>query len=449
MQAKLTPLDYPRTPLAVAAGELVDKLTRAGHEAYFAGGCVRDALLGRPEKDIDVATAATPEQVQNILPRVSDLQGKSFGVLRVLDHDRVFEVATFRKDGSYKDGRRPDSVTFTNASEDAQRRDFTINGLFYDPLKSHVIDYVGGRKDLAARLVRCIGRAEDRFSEDHLRLFRAIRFASELDFEIEQETWKALCALSEQARSLAPERVRDEIIKSIAGSHPLKAFDLLDRCGLFRVWIPEIEKMKGVEQPPQFHPEGDVFTHVRMMIGQLKNPDPILALSVLLHDIAKPDTYTVDKNGRIRFNGHESVGAAKAENILQRLRFSNDTIEAVKACVVNHMAFKDAPQMRLSTLKRFLARPWFDIELELHRIDCLSSHALLDIYKFLCEQREKFSKEEIKPKPLVNGNDLLKLGVRPGKELGRLLTQLMDEQLEGKFTTREDGLARAAVLAKR
>ncbi|MDR0533334.1 MAG: CCA tRNA nucleotidyltransferase [Verrucomicrobiales bacterium] len=443
-------LDAPDTPLTASAREIIRTLTGAGHSAYYAGGWVRDALLGRKEKDIDIATSATPDQVQDLFPRVTDLQGKSFGVVRVMQGQHVFEIATFRKDGAYQDGRRPESVTFTTAAEDAQRRDFTVNGLFFDPLKNQVIDYVNGRSDLETKTLRCIGKPSARFTEDHLRIFRAVRFASELDFAIEDETWRTLTAMSHKTKDLAPERVRDELIKSLCSANPLKAFDLLDKSGLFFIWLPEIELLKGVQQPPQFHPEGDVFVHTRMMIeGLAPHPDLILAFSVLLHDIAKPDTYSVDETGRIRFNGHEAVGASKAEKILRRLRFSNDQIEAVKMCVAGHMMFKDAPNMRLSTLKRFLARPWFEQELELHRLDCSSSHGLLDIYEFLKEKRATYSAEEVKPKPLITGHDLIKLGAKPGKELGKLLTLLMDEQLEGKFANREEALLRAKELAKK
>jgi poly(A) polymerase len=440
-------LDTPNTPLTTNARKIIHTLTAAGHNAYYAGGWVRDALLGRKEKDIDIATSATPDQVQEIFPRVTDLQGKSFGVIRVMQGRHTFEIATFRKDSDYRDGRRPDTVTFTTAEQDAQRRDFTINGLFFDPLKNQVIDYVNGRADLEIQTLRCIGTPQARFAEDHLRMFRAVRLAAELDFTIEPETWQTLTATSQKTSSLAPERVRDELIKSLCSNNPLKAFDLLDKSGLFFIWLPEIDLMKGVEQPPQFHPEGDVFTHTRLMIKNLApHPDPILAFSVLLHDIAKPDTRTTDETGRIRFNGHETIGANKAEKILRRLRFSNNQIEAIKMCVAGHMMFKDAPNMRLSTLKRFLARPYFEQELELHRLDCSNSHGLLDIYNFLKEKRATYTAEEVKPKPLITGHDLVKLGIEPGTKLGKLLTLIMDEQLEGKLTNREKALQRAKEL---
>ncbi len=306
-----------------------------------------------------------------------------------------------------------------------------------------MIDWVNGVDDLQARRLRAIGKAGDRFKEDHLRLFRAVRFATQLGFEVEAETWEEVCAHAQLASRLAPERVRDELVKCFCGPDPGRALDLLDQAGLLRHWIPEVEEMKGVDQPPEYHPEGDVYTHVRLMMGMLKNADPVLAFSVLLHDIAKPDTRTVDDSGRIRFNGHESVGARKAEEIMRRLRFSNQMIEAVSECVAGHMKFKDSLSMKLSTLKRFLARPYFEQEMELHRIDCLGCHQDLSIYEFLRTKQEEFSKQPLLPEPLVNGEDLKAVGMKPGPEMGKLLRQLQDEQLEGLIQDRDTALARA------
>jgi len=430
------------------ATAIVRHLQNAGFTAYFAGGCVRDELLGRTPKDYDIATSATPDQVQTLFDRVTDLQGKSFGVLRVMRGDHAFEVATFRHDGSYVDGRRPESVVFASPEDDAQRRDFTVNGLFLNPVGGNIIDFVGGQADLKAGLLRAIGQPEERFREDHLRLFRAARFAANLDFQIDPPTWDAVCRLAPLGKNLAPERVSDELIRCFTGPHPQRAFDLLVDSGLMGIWIPEIEEMKGVEQPPQFHPEGDVYTHVRMMVGMLKDADVVLAFSVLLHDIAKPDTYMVDHTGRIRFNEHESIGARKADDILRRLRFSNEQIEAICACIAHHMAFKDVPHMRVSTLKRFLSRPTMPTEMELHRIDCSSSHRDLEIYDLVKQKLEEFSHEPLKPDPLVNGRDLQSLGMPPGREMGQVLHQLMDEQLEGRFRDKENALRRAkAILA--
>lgn len=430
-----------------AAEEIVRQLTQAGHRAVYAGGCVRDALLNRPYPDVDIATSATPDQVQALFPKASDPQGKAFGVIRLKQGEHVFEIATFRVDGPYLDGRRPSSVTFTTAEEDAKRRDFTVNGMFFDPLKNEVLDYVEGKSDLTAKMIRAIGDPTARFTEDRLRLFRAIRFAVQLGFEIDPKTWKALVALSPESKNLAPERVRDELIKIFTSPDPARGLDLLHDSGLIAVWIPELLEMRGCAQSPEHHPEGDVWVHTRLLLTHLKKASPILSLSALLHDVGKPRTSRTEPSGRIRFFGHEGVGARMAEEILRRLRFSNDDIAAISACIANHMAFKDAPQMRVSTLKRLLARPTFTEELELHRIDCTSSHGELDIHRFLVAKQSEFSQEEIKPKPLVTGHDLKEIGIPPGPKMGEILNQLMDEQLEGKFPDRESALARARQLA--
>ncbi len=429
------------------AEPIVRQLTEAGHQAVYAGGCVRDALLNRPYPDVDIATSATPDQVQSVFPKASDPQGKAFGVIRLKQGDHVFEIATFRVDGPYLDGRRPSSVTFTTAEEDAKRRDFTVNGMFFDPIQNKVLDFVRGRADLEAKIIRAIGDPVARFTEDRLRLFRAIRFAVQLGFVIEPKTWDALLRLAPESKTLAPERVRDELVKIFTSPDPARGFDLLHESGLLAVWIPELLEMRGCAQSPEHHPEGDVWVHTRLLLTHLQTPSPVLALSALLHDVGKPRTSRTEPSGRIRFFGHEGVGARMAQEILRRLRFPNDVIEAVEACIANHMAFKDAPQMRVSTLKRLLARPTFPEELELHRIDCSSSHGELDIHRFLTAKQAEFSKEEIKPRPLVTGHDLQGLGVPPGPAMGKLLHQLMDEQLEGKLTDRETALARARELA--
>jgi poly(A) polymerase len=430
-----------------AAETVVRLLTEAGHQAVYAGGCVRDALLNRPYPDVDIATSATPDQVQAIFPKASDPQGKAFGVIRLQQGGHVFEIATFRVDGPYLDGRRPSSVTFTTAEEDAKRRDFTVNGMFFDPLQEKVLDFVQGRADLASKTIRAIGDPAARFTEDRLRLFRAIRFAVQLGFVIEPKTWEALLRLAPQSKNLAPERVRDELVKIFTSPDPARGLDLLHESGLIAVWLPELLEMRGCAQSPEHHPEGDVWVHTRLLLTHLKNPSPVLAFSALLHDIGKPRTSRTEPSGRIRFFGHEGVGARMAEEILRRLRFSNDDIAAIVACIANHMAFKDAPQMRVSTLKRLLARPTFAEELELHRVDCTASHGELDIHRFLVAKQSEFSQEEIKPRPLVTGHDLQELGVPPGPAMGKLLHQLMDEQLEGKLTDREAALARARKLA--
>jgi len=430
------------------AEAVVRRLAESGHQAVYAGGCVRDALLNRPYPDVDIATSATPDQVQAIFPKASDPQGKAFGVIRLKQGDHVFEIATFRVDGPYVDGRRPSSVTFTTAEEDAQRRDFTINGMFFDPLQQQVLDFVHGQGDLKTKTIRAIGEPSARFMEDRLRLFRAIRFAVQLGFQIESKTWHALAGLAPESKNLAPERVRDELIKIFTSPDPARGLDLLHDSGLVAIWLPELLEMRGCAQSPEHHPEGDVWVHTRLLLTHLKNPSPVLAFSALLHDVGKPRTSRTEPSGRIRFFGHEGVGARMAEEILRRLRFSNDEVGAVVACIANHMAFKDAPQMRVSTLKRMLARPTFDEELELHRVDCTASHGELDIHRFLVAKQAEFSKEEIKPKPLVTGHDLQEMGVPPGPKMGEILNQLMDEQLEGKFSSREAALARARQLGR-
>ena len=428
------------------AESIVRQLVQAGHVAVYAGGCVRDALLERTYPDVDIATSATPDQVQTLFPKASDPQGKAFGVIRLRMDEHVFEIATFRVDGPYLDGRRPSSVTFTTAEEDARRRDFTVNGMFFDPLKNEVLDYVQGRTDLAAKTIRAIGDPVARFTEDRLRLFRALRFAVQLGFEIEPSTWKALLSLAPDSKVISPERVRDELVKIFISPNPARGLDLMHDSGLLAVWIPELLEMRGCAQSPEHHPEGDVWVHTRLLLTHLKNPSPVLAFSALLHDVGKPRTSKTEPNGRIRFFGHEGVGARMAEEILRRLRFSNDDIGAITACIANHMAFKDAPHMRVSTLKRMLARPTFSEELELHRIDCTSSHGQLDIHAFLQDKLSEFSQEEIKPKPLVTGHDLQQLGAKPGPAMGKILHQLMDEQLEGKITDRTGALTRAKEL---
>ncbi len=429
------------------ARDIVAQLQKAGHTAYFAGGCVRDQLLGVEAKDYDIATSARPEEVQKLFPRVTDVTGKSFGVVRVLVADESYEVATFRQDGPYKDGRHPESVRFATAEEDAQRRDFTVNGLFYDPVAEKLIDYVGGEADLKAGIIRAIGNPSDRFNEDHLRLLRAIRFAARLRFKIEPQTWEVMCASSTLIRTVSAERIRDELNKILIVSRPEKGLDLLDRSGLLKEVLPDIAALHGVEQPPEFHPEGDVYTHVRLMLSKIQEPSLELALAILFHDVGKKPTMTVDENGRIRFNGHESVGAEMTETIMTGMRYDNKTIQTVRELVQHHMQFKDVPHMRASTLKRMMARDHFPLELELHRIDCSSSHGDLKHYDFLKQQLETMSAEEIDPPRLITGRDLLAMGLPPGQVVGRILEAIRVAQLEGTVQTQAEALAMAHKLA--
>ena len=429
-----------QTPLMQTARAIAQRLRDAGHVAYFAGGSVRDFLRGVAPKDIDIATDARPEQVQKLFARTYAV-GAHFGVIVVLENGLHFEVATFRSDGAYVDGRRPTEVHFSSAEEDAARRDFTVNGMFFDPVADEVIDYVGGRADLDARIIRAIGDPAQRFAEDRLRMLRAVRFATTLEFEIEQATWTALEASSASISEISAERVREELVRIFMSPQRVRGWDLLDASGLMRVVLPELERLKGCEQPPQFHPEGDVFKHTRIML-ELLPPQASLPLvfSVLFHDIGKPPTFSVDETGRIRFNGHDRVGAEMTEVVMQRLRFSRAEIEATVEMVRQHMVFKDVPNMRTAKLKRFMARPTFVDEMELHRVDCASSHGMLDNYEFLQAKREEFANEPIIPPPLVRGDDLKALGLKPGPRFGEILEAVETRQLEGGFRDREDAL---------
>jgi tRNA nucleotidyltransferase/poly(A) polymerase len=423
------------------ARQIVRRLREAGHQAFFAGGCVRDSLMGKTPHDFDIATSALPEQVQALFPRTIPV-GAQFGVILVVEEGREYQVATFRSDGIYLDGRRPRNVTFTSPEGDAKRRDFTINGLFYDPIEGKVLDFVGGREDLAARTLRAIGTPADRFAEDKLRLLRAVRLATVLDFTIEAGTWDALCAGAAAIHDVSAERIRDELVKIFASPQRLRGFDLLDASGLMEEILPEILPLKGCEQPPDFHPEGDVFVHTRLMLALLPAGASLpLVLATLFHDLGKPPTMERDHTGRIRFNGHESVSAQMTEKIMRRLRFSNEEIEATTAMVRNHMAFKDVQNMRVSRLKRFLARSTFDDELELHRVDCLASHRNLDNYEFLKRRREELSNEPLIPQTLLTGHDLIALGWKPGPKFKIVLDAVQVRQLEGILRTREEAIS--------
>ena len=427
--------------MEATAKRLVERLRATGHEAFFAGGCVRDMLLGKEAHDIDIATSATPEEVQKLFPRTVAV-GAQFGVIVVLEDDFEFQVATFRSDGAYKDGRHPESISFTTAEGDAKRRDFTVNGLFYDPLDKRIIDHVGGEADLKAGILRCIGNPVERFTEDKLRLIRCVRFSASLGFQIEEQTWQAVCRMAPQITAVSAERLRDELVKIFTHPSRVKGFDLLDACGLLQILLPEVTVMKGCEQPPEFHPEGDVFVHTRLMLSLL--PPEVsapLVFSVLLHDTGKPATFQRDETGRIRFNGHESVSAEITKHIFERLRFSNAETEETVVCVKNHMSFKDVKNMRVSTLKRFLARPTMEDEMELHRVDCLGSHGLLDNYDFLHAKQVEFSNAPLIPPPLISGRDLIANGYKPGPLFKKILDAVEAMQLEGAVTTPEEALA--------
>jgi len=422
------------------AREVAKRLREHGHTAYFAGGCVRDMVRGLAPKDFDIATDAKPDIVQRLFPHTYAV-GAHFGVVVVVENGLNFEVATFRSDGAYLDHRHPVDVRFSSPEEDAKRRDFTINGMFFDPEKNEVIDFVGGRADIEAKLIRAIGQPTARFEEDRLRMLRAVRFATVLDYKIDDATWKALVENSVAINDISAERIRDELVKIFLSPNRVRGWDLLDQSGLLRAVLPELDAMKGCLQPEQFHPEGDVFRHTRLMLELLPEKVSVpLVFSVLLHDVAKPVTATVDETGRIRFNEHDRIGAAMAESIMERLRFSRAEIDAAVEMVRQHMVFKDVPKMRVAKLKRFMARPTFEEELELHRVDCASSHRMMDNYEFLLRKREEFAHEPIIPPPLVRGDDLIAMGMKPGPKFGEILEAVETRQLEGALKDREEAL---------
>ena len=432
--------DSPLSPMEKTAREIAARLREAGHIAYFAGGCVRDLVRSVTPKDFDIATDARPEAVQKLFQRTYAV-GAHFGVIVVVENDFQFEIATFRSDDAYVDGRHPSAVHFSSPKEDAMRRDFTINGMFFDPIANEVIDFVGGRADLEAKLVRAIGDAAQRFAEDRLRMLRAVRFATVLDYKIDKQTWDALVAHAPSINEISAERIREELVRIFLSPNRVRGWDLLDSSGLMRAILPEFEAMKGCAQPEQFHPEGDVFQHTRLMLQFLPEKVSVpLVFSVLFHDVAKPCTSTVDETGRIRFNGHDRIGAEMTEEIMRRLRFSGAEIDATVEMVRQHMVFKDVPKMRVAKLKRFMARPTFEEELELHRVDCQSSHQMLDNYEFLMRKREEFANEPIIPPPLVRGEDLIALGLKPGPKFGEILEAVETRQLEGTLKDRDEAL---------
>lgn len=437
--------------------DVLKKIRDAGFTAFFAGGSVRDKLLGRTPKDYDIATSALPEQVEGLFPKTVAV-GKAFGVIMVVQDGMEIEVATFREDAGYQDGRRPDSVSFCGAEEDAKRRDFTVNGMFYDPIAGEIIDYVGGREDLDKKIIRAIGGPDRRFAEDHLRMLRAVRFAHTLGFEIDPATRDAIKAHADDLANISIERIENEFSRTLVESlKPGDALEELVDLGLMPHIIPEILPMIGQGQPPEFHPEGDVFEHTCLMLNLMNRQAgkpasqpveqafqpahgpvyrKILAYSVLLHDIGKPDTAFMGED-RIRFHGHEHKSAQMAEEILRRLRLPKKEIRQIVEAVNGHMRFKDVRKMNKSTLRKLMGKETFDLELELHRVDCESSHGLLDNHGFLLEKAAEMENEPVLPKPWISGKDLIQLGVAPGPRIGELLKKTYDAQLEGRFLSRE------------
>jgi poly(A) polymerase len=429
---------------------------QAGHfSAFWVGGCVRDFLLGREPGDYDIATSALPEQIEQLFKRTVAV-GRKFGVMLVVEEEHQFQIATFRAEADYRDGRHPETVSFGDARADALRRDFTINGLFYDPVAEKLHDWVGGEADLKRGIIRTIGAAEERFAEDHLRLLRALRLAAQLGFQIEPRTFDALRANAARIKTVSAERVRDELIKLFApGRSPsfslsrstlkrelqpaaARGLELLHDSGLLEHILPELAATVTCEQSPDFHPEGTVFEHLKLMLSHLpSDAHPLLPWAVLMHDIAKPLTASRDPTtGSIHFYEHEKIGAKMAEEILERLRFPRKQIEEVTSAVRHHMQFKDAMQMRKATLRRLLLRDTFPLELQLHRLDCLGSHGRLDVHGFLLEQATELAKQpEIRP-PLLTGDDLIKLGMRPGPAMGKLLAEIREKQLQDELKTK-------------
>jgi poly(A) polymerase len=426
------------------ANSICVTLRQHGHQALLVGGCVRDLLLQRDPSDYDVTTDATPDRVMELFPDSVGV-GAQFGVVLIPRDGIKVEVATFRCDLGYSDGRHPDQVVYARTpQEDVSRRDFTINGLLMKHDTSEVLDYVGGRADLSAGVIRAIGEPGHRFSEDKLRMLRAVRFAARFGYAIDPDTLAAIRLHAPEIHSVSAERTRDELTKLLTEGAARRGFELLDESGLLLPILPEISAMKGVPQPPEYHPEGDVWIHTRMMLDGLPpGTSPTLAWGVLLHDVGKPPTFrpASETGDRIRFDGHVEVGVCMSEAICRRLRFAKEETEQVKALVANHMKFKDVAQMRKSTLKRFVRQPRFSEHLELHRLDCSASHARLDVYQALQSFLAQTSPEQVRPPRLINGDDLVALGLQPGPAFQAMLTAVEDAQLEGSLNTKEQAIA--------
>ena len=417
---------------------IVQRLRQEGYEAFFAGGCVRDMLLNKSPQDYDIATSARPEDLQRLFPQTIPL-GAQFGVILVLIDGQPFEVASFRHDGPYLDGRRPSHVRYGSLEEDILRRDFTINGMVYDPIEDRVIDLVEGRRDLERRLVRAIGNAEERFEEDRLRMIRAVRFAASLDFEIDAATFDAIKKFAGTITQIAWERIGDEVTRILTEGGARRGFELLDRSGLLQILLPEVVSLKGTLQSPDYHPEGDVFAHTMLLLSHLDAPSETLAYGGLLHDIAKPVCFRQDAE-RVTFYGHTEKGAAMAEEILKRLKRSRAVGERVAYLVRNHLRHVQAPQMRLSTLKRFLREDGIEELLELTRLDALSSNGDLQYYQFCKARLAELDEKEIRPAPLVRGDDLIGLGFTPGPVFAEILRQVEDRQLGGELQNRDEAI---------
>ncbi len=435
-------LDFENSSFT-AALEVLKLLRKKGYEAFFVGGCVRDALLGVKSGEIDIATSATPGQIRDTFEKTVSI-GESFGVVLVMIGEEKFEVATFRKESGYGDGRHPDRVDYTeNPEEDVKRRDFTINGMLYDPVSNQLYDYVEGLRDLERGLVRTIGDPEKRFGEDRLRMMRAVRFASCLGFELDRAAFSAISSAAAGISSVSGERIREELIKILTRQNPGDGLRLLSESGLLEHFLPEVQSMRGVKQPPQFHPEGDVFVHTCLVMDMLyRNTEgrysSELAVAALLHDVGKPRTYT--ETDRIRFNGHDKLGARMSESICRRLRFSKKQIKRISELIAEHLKFKDVFNMKKSTLKKFFSLPYFEEHMEMHLADCMASHGKTDAYDFIREKMEEYGREEIKPQPLLGGKDLIDLGYSPGPVFSEILGLVEEQQLEDKLRSRQEAI---------
>lgn len=426
------------------ASSLVEKLRKNSFSAYLVGGCVRDMVLGKTPSDFDITTSATPEEIRKVFPHCIDV-GASFGVMVVVEENMEFELATFREERNYEDGRRPEFIRYSKTvREDISRRDFTVNALLYDPEKELILDYTNGVEDLKKGILQAIGDPVTRFSEDYLRMLRAVRFAVRLDLQIEEKTFEAVKKLAHKVKFLSAERVRDELEKMLCGKNPHKAFMLLSRLGLLKEILPEVEALHGVEQPPKYHPEGDVFTHTMLLLEHIAYPNAEVAWSALLHDVGKKDTFRVIE-GRIRFFGHEEKGSKMAEEILQRLKLPSRTIKNVVKAIANHMRFSHVKVMRQSKWRQYLADSNFPLELELHRLDCMACHCMVENYLVMLDRIHDLALSGTTPVPkaFLTGKDLLKMGLSPSPRLGKILKKIEEMQLEGAISTREEAIKEA------
>ena len=439
MKISSFPGDIPQTPFFAAAEKTAAVLRAAGHKAYFVGGAVRDLLLGRTPDDVDVTTSARPEQIQALFEKAIPI-GAAFGIISVVVDGIPIEVATFRAERGYSDGRRPDHVVYTDDEVlDVTRRDFTVNGLLFDPAERTVVDCVGGLDDLRAGILRTIGDPVVRFGEDHLRILRLVRFAAKLGFEVDPASKQAAAVSAEKLRLIAAERIRAELEKILTGPHPAEGFEMLAELGILKVVLPEVDAMRGVEQPKQFHPEGDVFVHTMLLLSHAAWRTPDLMWAALLHDVGKPRTQTF-KDGVPHFYGHEVLGADMAAEILTRLRFSSASIDTITAAIRHHMRFASVHVMKKAKWMRIIADPNFPLELELHRLDCIACHGLLDNYVLMLDRMREYAKLPAPRKPFLNGNDIIALGVKPGAVFSRILSEAEDLRLEGELKSREQSL---------